>query len=390
MPSRTRREVLTTLGSASLALAGCLSRGRPTGDLGSVKGRWPMVGRNAGHTRRVAAGPTNPETVWTSELDQVRGAGTPAVSNGQLYVPVDAISDTARHRYRIHALSAATGDERWQVPLRSEPNAPPAVSGDHIVVTAQRALEQGRIVCFQTRYGNEDWLVDIDAKLTAAPTIASGIVYVPDWRGRVHALSISDGSVRWSQHVDADSGGRTFTEPAAVLDETLYLGAQSGKTGVVALDATTGETQWRKSTQAVTGGPVVHPKGVVVQSHQLVIAFNTDGARQWSFNVVDGRVRPIAVDDRHVYVSAGNTLYAIGWGGEESWKFKPAKKQVGTPTVAGNTVLVPSEEQLISLSRSTGEEQWTASPEGAGCPIVTPEAIFLPGPDGTVIALGET
>lgn len=213
---------------------------------------------------------------------------------------------------------------------------------------------------------------------------------MPDWRGRVHALSISDGSVRWSQHVDADSGGRTFTEPAAVLDETLYLGAQSGKTGVVALDATTGETQWRKSTQAVTGGPVVHPKGVVVQSHQLVIAFNTDGARQWSFNVVDGRVRPIAVDDRHVYVSAGNTLYAIGWGGEESWKFKPAKKQVGTPTVAGNTVLVPSEEQLISLSRSTGEEQWTASPEGAGCPIVTPEAIFLPGPDGTVIALGET
>jgi len=277
-----------------------------------------MVGRNAGHTRRVAAGPTNPETVWTSELDQVRGAGTPAVSNGQLYVPVDAISDTARHRYRIHALSAATGDERWQVPLRSEPNAPPAVSGDHIVVTAQRALEQGRIVCFQTRYGNEDWLVDIDAKLTAAPTIASGIVYVPDWRGRVHALSISDGSVRWSQHVDADSGGRTFTEPAAVLDETLYLGAQSGKTGVVALDATTGETQWRKIYTGRNWWASRTSKGVVVQSHQLVIAFNTDGARQWSFNVVDGRVRPIAVDDRHVYVSAGNTLYAIGWGGEES------------------------------------------------------------------------
>jgi len=162
MPSRTRREVLTTLGSASLALAGC-PRGRPTGDLGSEGGgRWSV--ETPATPGGVAAGPTNPETVWTSERSSPR-AGTPAVSNGQLYVPVDAISDTARHRYRIHALSAATGDERWQVPLRSEPNAPPAVSGDHIVVTAQRALEQGRIVCFQTRYGNEDWLVDIDAKL---------------------------------------------------------------------------------------------------------------------------------------------------------------------------------------------------------------------------------
>ena len=208
-------------------------------------------------------------------------------------------------------------------------------------------------------------------------------------RSRLRTIDIG-WSVRWSQHVDADSGGRTFTEPAAVLDETLYLGSQSGNTGVVALDATTGEAQWKKSTQAVTGGPVAHPKGVVVQSHQLVTAFNTDGTRQWSFNVVDGRVRPIAVDDRHVYVSAGNTLYVIDWSGEESWKYEPTKKQVGTPTSAGNTVLIPSEEQLIAVSRETGEEQWTTSPEGAGRPIVTPEAIFLPGSNGTVIALGET
>ncbi|WP_353634745.1 PQQ-binding-like beta-propeller repeat protein [Halobacterium sp. NMX12-1] len=177
MPSRTRRQVLATIGTASAALAGCLTQSQPSGDLGDVEGTWPMAGQNASHTRQVNAIPTNPDSVWKIELDTARSTGTPALAGGRLYVPVDAITETARHRYRIHALSAATGNERWQVPLRSEPNGPPAVSGDHVVVTAKRALEQGRIVGFETQYGAEDWLVDVDARLTAPPTIANGVVY---------------------------------------------------------------------------------------------------------------------------------------------------------------------------------------------------------------------
>ncbi|WP_082677756.1 PQQ-binding-like beta-propeller repeat protein [Haloferax sp. Q22] len=349
-----------------------------------------MSGRNPGHTRRVASGPRDPKTVWQTDLSQVRATGTPAVDAGRLYVPVDAISDTARHRYRLHSLSAATGEERWQVPLRSEPNGPPAVAGDHIVVTAKRGLEQGRIVAFRKRYGEEDWLVDIDARLTAAPTIDGGTVYVPDWSGRVHALSAWDGSVQWSQQVGAAAGGRTFTEPVAVLGDTLYLGSQSGSTGVVALDAATGDTEWEAYTRAVTGGPVAHSKGVVVQSHQLVTAFDTDGTRQWSFNVRGPRARPLAVDGQHVYVSAGNAVYAVDWNGEESWTHESDGDSVGAPTVAGDTVLFRSEGQLTALSRATGDERWTTTPGGVSRAIVTPAAVFMPESDGAVVALGET
>ena len=77
----------------------------------------------------------------------------------------------------------------------------------------------------------------------------------------------------------------------------------SGKTGVVALDGTTGDTRWTESTPAVTAGPVAHPEGVVVQSHQLVTAFGLDGTRRWSFNVPEETARLLAVDERHVYVS---------------------------------------------------------------------------------------
>lgn len=349
-----------------------------------------MAGRDAGHTRRVAAGPADPRTVWTAELDRVRAAGTPSVVDGRLYVPVDAVSDRARHRHRIHALAASTGDERWRVPLRSEPNAPPAVSGDSIVVTARRSTDRGRIVCFQKRYGDEDWLFDTDARLTAPPTIESGVVYVPDWSGYVHALSVPDGSVRWSRQVDGGERARTFTEPVAIRDGTVYLGSQSGATGVVALDAKTGETRWTASTRAVTGGPVVNREGLVVRSHRRVVAFDTDGTRRWSFGVLEGTARPVAVDTGRVYVPARETLYAINWSGERAWTYEPSGGRVGTPTVAGDTVLVRGTDRLTALSREDGEELWRASADGSGRAVATPEAIFLSGGGGNVLALGET
>lgn len=158
---------------------------------------------------------------------------------------------------------------------------------------------------------------------------------------------------------------------------------------MVALDATTGERRWTESTHAVTGGPVAHTNGIIVQSHEDVIAFETDGSRRWSFNVLEGTARPIAVDDRHVYVAARNALHAIDWNGDEVWIYEASGERIGPPTIAGQTVLVRGEDHLTALSRSDGTEQWTATPQGVGRAVAVPEAIFLSGTGGNVIALGE-
>ncbi|WP_440992251.1 outer membrane protein assembly factor BamB family protein [Haloarchaeobius baliensis] len=390
MPSPSRRRFLATLGAASVALSGCLSdESPPSGDLGSVDGSWSMDGRDAGHTRRVDDGPTDPETVWLTALDGARATGTPAVVRGDLYVPADAVSDRSRYRHRIHALSTATGEERWQVPLRSAPNGPPAVRGDHVVVTAQRAPERGRIVCFHGRYGDEDWLHDVDARLTAAPTIDGGVAYVPDWDGRVHALSVFDGSVRWSRRIGPADHSRTFAEPVAVHDGVLYVGSLSEMPGVVALDADTGEELWHERTAPVTAGPVVHDGRVVVQTRELVVAFDLDGTRRWSFNLVDPGVRTMAVDDRHVYVPARYRLHAVDRRGEAAWTYEPSDERAGTPTVVGDSVVVRGRDSLVGLSRDTGEERWTRSLDGVGRAVVTPTAMFVSGYRGRVLGLGD-
>lgn len=389
MPSTTRRRCLATIGSAGVGLAGCLSRETLSGDLGHVEGTWPMVGREPGHTRRIDGAPTDPATVWSAELDRTPAAMTPALAAGDLYVPVDAISEGARHRYRIHALAAATGEERWRVPLRSEPNPPPAASGDLVVVTARRSLERGRVVCFHARHGQEEWLVDLDARVTAPPTVDGGRVYVPDWRGRVHALSIADGSALWSSEVGTDGDSRTFAEPVAVRDGTLVLGSRAGTTGVVALDAETGEERWSASTGAVTGGPVVDGDLVVVRSHHLVVAFDSTGERRWTFNVLEADSRPMAVDDQRLYVPAYRAIYAIDRDGGEAWSTDGSGGRVGTPTVVGDRVFVRGEDRLVSLSGADGSERWTRRPGGVGRAVVAPEAVFLTGAGGRVLALGE-
>ncbi|WP_435115176.1 PQQ-binding-like beta-propeller repeat protein [Halolamina sp. C58] len=387
MPSR---RAFLAASAATVGLAGCLSGELPNGELGSVDGEWRMDGHDAGHTRRVDNGPSDPATVWGRELDGVRAAGTPALADGRLYVPADAVSPESRSFHRLYALDASTGETRWWAPSRIDLNGAPGVVGERVVVTGKRSLERGRVLCFGSRYGEEEWLYDVDARLTAPPTVDGGVAYVPDWSGTVHALWVADGSVLWSQQIEdtTQRGSTTFTTPAAVDGETLYVGSNSGATGIVALDIDDGGERWRAETEPVTAGPVVHGDLLVVQSYGLVIAYGTDGEQRWVFNVLDSGNRPIAVDDEHVYATGRETLYAITHDGEESWRYE-RDGRVGAPTVVGDSVLLTGEGRITALSAATGGERWSVTPGGGGDAVVSPGALFVTGDSGRLLALGE-
>ncbi|GAB7012702.1 outer membrane protein assembly factor BamB family protein [Halolamina salina] len=350
-----------------------------------------MDGHDGGHTRQVDDGPSDPATVWGRELDGVRATGTPALADGRLYVPADAVSSESRSFHRLYALNASTGETRWWAPLRIDLNGTPAVVGDRVVATGKRSLERGRVLCFGSRYGEEEWLYDVDARLTAPPTVDGGVAYVPDWSGTVHALWVADGSLLWSQQIDdtTKQGNTTFATPAAVDSDTLYVGSNSGATGVVALGTDAGEELWRAETDPVTGGPVVRDDLLVVQSYGLVIGYGTDGEQRWVFNVLDGENRPLAVDDQHVYAVGRGTLYAITHDGERSWTYEPEQgARVGVPTVAGDSVLLRAEGRITALSAATGEKRWSTATGGRGEAVVSPEALFVTGEDSRLLALG--
>lgn len=388
MPSYTRRRALALLGATG-GLAGCLSIDSSNGGLGQVDGRWPMVGQTGEQTRRVATGPADPEPVWTVDLDGARAAGTPSIAGGRVYVPVDAVSDRSHYRHRLYALDAGTGEERWRVPFRADLRSPPALLGGRVVVSARRDLEKGRLVAVEKRYGEEAWLYDVDARVTAPPTSDGIRVYLPDWEGTVHAITVSDGSVRWARRIGSDEKSRTFANPIAIHDDTLYLGSSGGTTGVVAVDARSGDVRWARSTARVREGPVVDDGLVVVRDENGLAAFDTDGAERWTVAVPDdGHGSALALDDDRVYVPTRDALRAIDRSGEAAWTYEC--EDGGPPTVVGDDVLLAEDGTLTALNRTDGTVRWRVETDGSGGVIVTRDAIVMSGPGGRVTALGET
>jgi outer membrane protein assembly factor BamB len=348
-----------------------------------------MAGRDAGHSRRVGSGPSEPTTTWATDLEGARAASTPSLADGRLFVPADAVTDRARYRRRIHALDAATGEERWQVPVRGRLNPSPAVVGDTVVVTARRWTREGRILGFRTRFGREEWLYDVDARLTAPPTVDATVVYVPDWAGRVHAIDAGTGTARWTRKIEGEGDEMSFTTPAALDEggERAFVASTSGPTGVVALDADDGTVRWRRSTPPVIAGPVVSGGLVAVRHRRSVTAYGTDGSRRWGFAVPDRRPRSLAVDDRRVYVAAGERLFAIGRDGEEGWTHVPEESPVGTPTVVGDRLFLRGRDRLAVLDAADGEQLWSGSIPGGGEAVVLPGAAFIMGEGSRVLGL---
>nr|WP_275883705.1 PQQ-binding-like beta-propeller repeat protein [Halorhabdus sp. BNX81] len=229
----------------------------------------------------------------------------------------------------------------------------------------------------------------MDARVTAPPVVAGGTVYLPDWEGTVHALGVADGSVRWARPVGSDQESRTLAKPVAVQDDTLFVGSHTGRTGVAAVDAETGETMWTKSTHRVIAGPVVDDRLVVVKGGSVLRAFDTDGTDRWAFNIPgDVPGIPIAVDDQHVYVSTRKRLDAITRSGREAWTYEPDDEDVGPPTVVGNEVVVPVGDGLTALAHADGATRWHTETDGYGSVVVTPSAMFMAASGGRIIGLG--
>lgn len=166
--------------------------------------------------------------------------------------------------------------------------------------------------------------------------------------------------------------------PPAVEGGTVYVGTERGR--VYALDATTGEEEWRVEVGTVTATPTVaggessdsvDGPTVYVGSHDHhVYALDArDGTERWRFETGDQvRSAPTVVgpgegatpEGKTVYVGSGDDhVYALdAVDGTERWRFD-AGSLVESPAVAGGTVYVASRHGAVyALDAAEGTEEW--------------------------------
>jgi outer membrane protein assembly factor BamB len=288
------------------------------------------------------------EVRWTHALpDRVWGCA-PAAAGGLCYIGcVDGC---------VHALALADGKEtgRWC-------GHPHGLMGKADVLSSP-LIEGGRLV-----FGSDDGFVygaDLaGAAVWKVPTgdiihdnaacALSGTAYIPSRDGKLYALALADGALRWSW-----AAPKPFNTVPAVAGGLVYVG--DGDSKVYALDAATGRPRW----SFATGG-----RGIMASP-----SLGDDGSLV------------IGSTDRHVYC-----LDAAS--GALRWKTQTGDVVLASALVTGSLAWVGSfDGKFRALDLKTGQERWSTGLDGGifTSAAASGDRIVVAGRGGDVVCLQAT
>lgn len=270
----------------------------------------------AGSHNLEARDATTGDLEWTFETDGGAGAvPAPTVADGTVYVPGNLDEST------LYAVNATAGTEQWRVETEDKVGVPAAVEA-----TTVYTVDRGNVIyALDAATGEERWRRAMSVDLwRAGPVAADGQVYFGTVDGTIVALGAAEPTVHWEQPVEFD-----IEHPVAVADGTVIAAGGQGR--VAALDATTGEINWTRSTvdgpYTTLGAPAVTDEAIYVgvtratESAPLVALDAATGEEQWrietrsvSFGdytaagIVDG---PAVVDGVVAAATVTGDLYVV-------------------------------------------------------------------------------
>jgi outer membrane protein assembly factor BamB len=262
----------------------------PTGD---VTARWQAV---------LARHPSDTGGWWSSD---------PAVVDGTIYAGVSHPEDLGSGD--LVAIDAATGAERWRLPLGLPLARSPSVVDGVVYVTASGWQDGPSVlVAVDAVSGAVRWRVDALGAWASPTAVVDGLVYVSDGGG-THAFEVTTGARGWS----AAHTGWPFAVPA-VAGGTVYVGTGDGT--LLALDGATGAERWvfdagQPVPTPVIGSDLVYAVAISLDdlgetATSAIIAIDpADGQVQWRSELPDAAPNPsAAVAAGTVYVSASTVV----------------------------------------------------------------------------------
>ena len=286
----------------------------------------------------------------------------------------------------VWALDAATGQELWRAqPESAVPTSdPPQNSIDSTPLVVEGTLyfnggPWGRLYAYDIASGEELWRFETESGAGAELSYADGVLYQPidrlfdAARGQgappassgIVAVDASTGQELW--HFDAPEGFTTFATPV-VIDGTVLFGAsspESNKGIYFGLDAKTGAERWRIPTRAMwktssaagngmfflTGAFTGGVYGVDAQTGEIMWEHETGGA------VVHGLLQ--AGDLLYVSSDDGMLTALDPATGGELWSFETISTfRAGTPTlfgVYGDSIYVAGHNQVMAITGDGSE-----------------------------------
>lgn len=259
----------------------------------------------------------------------------------------------------------------------------PAVAYGHVFVNTI-----DKLIALDGRTGAVRWQ-NHQVRGFSSPAVFDGSVFASSSNGSVYRLNATNGDVQWSTRLLANTGFSGITSSPKVVFDWVYVGTfnESGGPGeVVSLWASNGTVRWRHETGSVhfsspayTDGTIfVGVMGFYNTSSQIffdppfgVLALDaTTGATNWFFPTAESVAASPAIAGAHLIVpSKDGNVFSIQWGhGGPAWRASVAAG-ISSPAIFGGRIYVGGglfggEGRIAAVDLATGVEQWSFRANG--------------------------
>jgi len=315
-----------------------------------------------------STGPKPAELTPLEHEAQVRVLWSASAGDGDRFIFAPALADdalyTAARDGTVTRFEAASGRRRWSVSAGTRLSG--GVGADSRMVAV--ANEDGEVIALDAESGQRRWTARVSSEVIAAPAVGSGLVLVRSIDNRLFAFGAQDGKRRWIYQRAPSS--LIIRAPAGVTIEgdTAFAGFAGGKLAAIALS--NGGVRWEATVALPKGGtelervadvvgdPAVQGREVCAATYQgRVGCYEMASGRQvWARDI--SSLTGVSLDARYAFVSddRGAVQAFNRSNGRSVWKQdKLAHRQLSQPQPFGELVAVGDLEGYVHiLARDTG------------------------------------
>jgi outer membrane protein assembly factor BamB len=322
------------------------------------------------------------KTLWQASVgDSQQAIFSPAVTGDGIYA---AAADGT-----ITRLEGGSGKQAWSI------NAGERLSGG---VGADRNLVvvgsgKGEVLAFDTG-GTALWRAQISSEVLAAPQVADTVVVVRSADGRIFGLNAKDGKRKWYYQRATPALTVRSSAGISIANNVVYAGFAGGK--MVAINLDTGAVRWEATVALPRGATelerVTDVIGLPVVSQREVCAIAYQG-RIGCFEIANGQAiwsremsstSGLSMDARYVFASdekgAVHALDRIG--GTSLWKQDKLRlRNLSAPLPLGAEIVVADIQGYVHfLTRESGAFVGRVATDGSPVstnPVALPDGAFL-------------
>jgi outer membrane protein assembly factor BamB len=313
-----------------------------------------------------------------------------------------------------------THNVRWKVELPGAGVSAPVVWGEHVFLTAStgRLNDELHVLCHRRGDGRQLWHVRLFGTSPtdlyppggmAVPTPATDgeRLYTLFGTGDLVCLDFA-GKPVWIRSLAQEYGPfrnrwGMSASPVLIGDRLLVQVDHWSQSYLLAADARTGATRWKKDRDAAVNWSTPLPvrvKGtpqLVVTGTRKVKGYDLrTGAELWSVGGLDNQCIPTPVAaDGLVFLTSGTGTLAVrldGGPGRDrvAWENKRARAFVPSPLVYEGRLYVPADQDFVTcLDVARGTKLWKERLRGSfhASPVAGDGKVYFPTKEGVVRVL---